>query len=192
MTPAAGLRIGDADREATAESLREHFAQGRLTLEEFRHRLGAAFGAKTDRDLAAITNDLPAPSPSGFAGSGPAGDSRGADRMIAGRSTRAVGRATDASGWQGAGGWQGPSGWQGPGGRQGAAGAGQRSWPRAVAGLIVIILTLVAVAVLLPLALFGAALSRSVLFVLAMLLFGRRGLLGWLRRWLTRSRRWPF
>jgi hypothetical protein len=180
MTPAAGLRIGDADREATAESLREHFAQGRLTLEEFRHRLGAAFGAKTDRDLAAITNDLPAPSPSGFAGSGPAGHSRGADRMIAGRSTRAVGRATDASGWQGPGGWQG------------AAGAGQRSWPRAVADLIVIILTLVAVAVLLPLALFGAALSRSVLFVLAMLLFGRRGLLGWLRRWLTRSRRWPF
>jgi hypothetical protein len=179
MTPAAGLRIGDADREATAESLREHFAQGRLTLEEFRHRLGAAFGAKTDRDLAAITNDLPAPSPRGFAGSAPTGHSRGADWMTAGR-PRAVGRATDAGGRQGAGGWQG------------AAGAGQRSWPRAVAGLILIILTLVAVAVLLPLALFGAALSRSVLFVLAMLLFGRRGLLGWLRRWLTRSRRWPF
>jgi len=52
--------------------------------------------------------------------------------------------------------------------------------------------TLALVAVLLPVALFGAALSRSVMFVLAILLFGRRGLLGWLRRWLKSSRRWPF
>jgi len=173
MTPAAGLRIGDADREATAASLREHFAQGRLTFEEFQHRLGAAFGAKTDRDLAAVTNDLPAPSPGGLLGTGPAGQSRGAGRPSAGQ-TRAIGGTADPGSWQG------------------AAGARQWSWPRAVAGLILIIVTLALVAVLLPVALFGAALSRSVMFVLAILLFGRRGLLGWLRRWLTSSRRWPF
>src|SRR3989442_1320300 len=65
MAAASDLRIGDADREAAAGALREHFAHGRLTLEEFQHRLELVFAAKTDRDLAAITRDLPhvAPAP---------------------------------------------------------------------------------------------------------------------------------
>ena len=67
MAPPSGLRVGDADREATAAGLREHYAQGRLTLAEFQQRLDAAFAAKTDRDLAKITEDLgPAtPEPAG-------------------------------------------------------------------------------------------------------------------------------
>jgi len=143
MAPADGLRIGDADREAIAASLREHFAQGRLTLEELQHRLGAALSAKTDRDLGPITRDLPAYSPGA------------------------------------------------PPGASGAAGQrrGRQSWPRAVAGMIVLILMLAVVAALLPVALLGSALSRSVLWVLSILLLGRRGLLGKLRRWLIRSRR---
>ena len=96
MTPAAGLRIGDADREAAAASLREHFAIGRLTLEEFQRRLGAAFSAKTDRDLAAIMNDLPAPSPGGLLGTGTAGRSRGAGRTSAGQITAIVAAAPAA------------------------------------------------------------------------------------------------
>ena len=59
MAAGSGIRIGNADREATAASLREHFAHGRLTIEEFQQRLDAAFAAKTQADLARITRDLP-------------------------------------------------------------------------------------------------------------------------------------
>jgi uncharacterized membrane protein len=63
MATTSGLRIGDADREAAATALREHFALGRLTMEEFQDRLELIFAAKTDWDLAAITSDLPAAMP---------------------------------------------------------------------------------------------------------------------------------
>jgi hypothetical protein len=53
------LRIGDAEREAAANSLRDHFAQGRLTMEEFNERLDAIFAAKTQRQLDEISSDLP-------------------------------------------------------------------------------------------------------------------------------------
>ena len=59
MAAGSGVRIGDADREAAATSLREHYARGRLTLEEFQQRLDAVFAAKTDIDLARVTHDLP-------------------------------------------------------------------------------------------------------------------------------------
>jgi hypothetical protein len=63
MTAGPGLRIGDAEREAAATRLREHYAQGRLTLEEFQQRLDAVFSAKTSVDLASINADLPHASP---------------------------------------------------------------------------------------------------------------------------------
>jgi hypothetical protein len=53
------LRIGDADREAAAARLREHYAQGRLTLEEFNQRLDAVFAATMQSQLSALTRDLP-------------------------------------------------------------------------------------------------------------------------------------
>ncbi|GAA0912450.1 DUF1707 domain-containing protein [Nonomuraea longicatena] len=53
------LRIGDAEREQTTASLREHYAQGRLTPEELDERLDATLAAKTFRDLDSITADLP-------------------------------------------------------------------------------------------------------------------------------------
>ncbi len=59
MATQPSLRIGDREREAVATELREHFAHGRLTLEEFNERLDAAFAAKTQRDLSRITADLP-------------------------------------------------------------------------------------------------------------------------------------
>jgi len=65
MATGPDLRIGDADREAVAASLREHYAQGRLTLEEFNQRLDAVFKATTQSQLSLITRDLPhAPAPS--------------------------------------------------------------------------------------------------------------------------------
>jgi len=59
MATQPSLRIGDAEREAVAAELREHFAHGRLTLEEFNQRIDAAFAAKTQADLSRITRDLP-------------------------------------------------------------------------------------------------------------------------------------
>lgn len=61
MATPSGLRASDADREAVATSLREHYADGRLSLDEFQQRLDATFAARTDRDLHRITNDLPHP-----------------------------------------------------------------------------------------------------------------------------------
>jgi len=179
MAPASGLRIGDADREAAAASLREHFAVGRLTLEEFQCRLGAAFSAKTDRDLADITDDLPHPaaSPYGLPATGIAGTGRGRDRGYGG----------------GTGAGRGPAGAGSLTGRAGTGQGGSRgSWLTGVAGLVAVVLAVAIVALLLPVALFGVALSRSLLFVLAALLFGRRGLLRRLRGWLAGHRRWPF
>jgi hypothetical protein len=64
MATGPDLRIGDADREAAAASLREHYAQGRLTLEEFNQRLDAAFRATTQSQLNMLTRDLPHTGPS--------------------------------------------------------------------------------------------------------------------------------
>ena len=54
------MRASDADRERTAELLREHHAVGRLTAEEFADRLDRVFTAKTIGDLDTLLADLPA------------------------------------------------------------------------------------------------------------------------------------
>jgi len=59
MASQGDMGVSDADRDAAATRLREHFAAGRLTLEEFRDRLTAAFAATTGRELARVTADLP-------------------------------------------------------------------------------------------------------------------------------------
>jgi Domain of unknown function (DUF1707) len=59
MVTGPDLRAGDADRDAAAATLREHYAQGRLSLEEFNQRLDAAFAASTHRQLSHLTRDLP-------------------------------------------------------------------------------------------------------------------------------------
>jgi hypothetical protein len=66
MASGPDLRVGDAERDATAERLRENYAHGRLTLDEFNERLSAALAATTERELSQLTQDLPhaaAPSP---------------------------------------------------------------------------------------------------------------------------------
>lgn len=55
----AKIRASDADRDRVAAALREHFAAGRLTTEEFTGRLGQAFAAKTQGDLDNLLADLP-------------------------------------------------------------------------------------------------------------------------------------
>ncbi len=53
------LRIGDAERDAAATDLGEHYAAGRLTLDELHERLDAAFSAKTFGQLGRVMADLP-------------------------------------------------------------------------------------------------------------------------------------
>jgi DUF1707 SHOCT-like domain len=57
--PAPGMRAGDADRDAAAAALAEHFAQGRLTLDELIARLDAVLTATTYGDLSQAAQDLP-------------------------------------------------------------------------------------------------------------------------------------
>ena len=65
----------DADRDRVIGLLREHYAQGRLSLDDFQHRLDAALAAKTRSDLDQLISDLPHTMPAGrplpAAGSGP-------------------------------------------------------------------------------------------------------------------------
>ena len=53
------LRSSDAEREEAVTALREHLLSGRLTLEEFTERVGAAYGARTKGELARLGEDLP-------------------------------------------------------------------------------------------------------------------------------------
>jgi hypothetical protein len=53
------LRIGDAERDAAAADLGEHYAAGRLTLDELHERLDAAFASKTLGQLTQVMADLP-------------------------------------------------------------------------------------------------------------------------------------
>src|SRR5918995_4329590 len=57
------LRVGDADRDDVARSLRQHCAAGRLSVEELDERVEAAYRAITRRELLAVTSDLPADLP---------------------------------------------------------------------------------------------------------------------------------
>ncbi len=51
----------DAERELCAVRLRDAAAEGRLDVVELEARLAAVFGARTQRDLAELTADLPPP-----------------------------------------------------------------------------------------------------------------------------------
>ena len=57
--PAPHVRAGDADRDAAAAALGEHFAQGRLTLDELDVRLDATLTATTHGELSLAAWDLP-------------------------------------------------------------------------------------------------------------------------------------
>jgi Domain of unknown function (DUF1707) len=53
------LRIGDAERDAAMAQLREHFADGRLDLDELTERIDGVLRAKTQRQIDALMADLP-------------------------------------------------------------------------------------------------------------------------------------
>jgi Domain of unknown function (DUF1707) len=53
------LRASDADRDASADRLRQHHTDGRIDQDEFQERLDRCFAAKTVGELAELTRDLP-------------------------------------------------------------------------------------------------------------------------------------
>ena len=64
MATGSNIRVGDAERDAVATQLREHYGDGRLTLDELNERLDQTLRARTAADLAAVTHDLPSVGPS--------------------------------------------------------------------------------------------------------------------------------
>jgi Domain of unknown function (DUF1707) len=55
----APMRASDAEREQAADALREHYAAGRLSADEFDERLDAAYKSSTLGELAQLRADLP-------------------------------------------------------------------------------------------------------------------------------------
>jgi hypothetical protein len=55
----SGLRASDDERNAVADKLSCHYAEGRLDEAEFKHRLDAAMSATTRGDLNGLFHDLP-------------------------------------------------------------------------------------------------------------------------------------
>ncbi len=53
------MRVSDAERQAVADRLAEHFSSGRLDQPEFDERVGRAMSAKTRADLNGLFDDLP-------------------------------------------------------------------------------------------------------------------------------------
>jgi len=150
------MRVGDAEREAAAAELREHYASGRLTLDELNERIDKAFAAKTCGDLNVLMTELPSRRPAGAPGTpGAIGPGR-----------------SGADGPFGTGGPFGPSGPFGPGG------GGWNSGPRAAgpvrtAGSVFV--TMLVVAALFTfgiLGAFGFGTARPIGIVLILAAFG--------------------
>jgi hypothetical protein len=140
------MRVGDAEREATAAELREHYASGRLTLDELNDRLDKAFAAKTRGDLDALMRDLPSARP------------------------RGAGTAGGFSGAPGAG-WTGPgSGWTGPGAGWGAGACRQAG--RTIGSIITTSLLICALFTVGMLGVFGIGAGRPLGVALILLAFG--------------------
>jgi len=75
------MRASDRDRDLVADTLREHMAQGRLTVEEFNERLEQVYASKTYGELAKITADLPDIDLENLPAQRPAADRRPAKRV---------------------------------------------------------------------------------------------------------------
>lgn len=57
------LRIGTQEREDAVRALGDHFADGRIPVDEYEERVGLALEARTRADLRPLFVDLPAPHP---------------------------------------------------------------------------------------------------------------------------------
>jgi len=102
MATGSNIRVGDAERDAVATQLREHYGDGRLTLDELNERLDQTLRARTGADLNAVTRDLPHVGSSWAAATGgttsptgqlpPGGQSQGGNRSDQGNGFGPQGR----------------------------------------------------------------------------------------------------
>ena len=98
--------IGDADRERLTVLLREHYAAGRISLDELRRRVGIVLAAAYADEAAAALAELPpvasaaAAGAGGAPGSGGAGGAAGSAGRARSRSRRRHGQAAEPQpGW---------------------------------------------------------------------------------------------
>lgn len=165
------MRVGDAEREATAAELREHYASGRLTLDELNERIDKAFAAKTRGDLDALMRDLPSARPGtagqswqpGQPGARPVGPGWGQESGW----SQGAGRGPGA-GRESAGGWAGSGAGWGSGQGARAAGAAHRTIGAIVSSCVLIC----ALVVIGSLGIFGIGTGRPFGIALLVLAFG--------------------
>ena len=133
MASGYDMRVGDAERDAAANELREHFASGRLTQDELNERLDRTFAAKTRQDLSGLFTDLPSSTwQDASAGVGPYGGNRSLGRP-----------GEEWSGWGASYGGRTASGADDPFGDNGAGGAGRPGgYGRRALGMVVVPLVL--------------------------------------------------
>lgn len=141
MASQPSLRIGDRERDAVAAELREHFAHGRLTQEEFTQRLDAVFAAKTQSDLNWVLRDLPHVRPAGAPW--PSGRSNNTYRMTSAQGAWSSRGAIAADGPNSV--WSAAD-WAGAGSDQGSAGdwSGRRRSPHGIRAFATLIAALAA------------------------------------------------
>jgi Domain of unknown function (DUF1707) len=75
--------LGDADRDRLVGVLREHYAAGRMDIEELRRRVGVVLGAAYADEAAVALADLPPvalPDGAGGGANGPGGDAAAPSR----------------------------------------------------------------------------------------------------------------
>jgi Domain of unknown function (DUF1707) len=187
MATGSNIRVGDAERDATATQLREHYATGRLTLDELNERLDQTFKARTGADLNAVMRDLPpmgspwAGATAGTGGFGASGQSPRTSHQLGGSQSQ----------W----GPQAPGGQWGGQGDQGNGSGARRGGLSAVASLIPVLLAVGALFVLGSLFAFGFGGGRplGIVFFLAAVALIRRlfgGRRGFGRRYGRCGRRW--
>ena len=61
VTVPGDTRVSDAERNRVIELLKQHTADGRLTLDEFEARVDETLAARTGSDLRMVVRDLPVP-----------------------------------------------------------------------------------------------------------------------------------
>ncbi|HHU39687.1 MAG TPA: DUF1707 domain-containing protein [Propionibacterium sp.] len=95
-------RLSDAERDAAAAMLREHYEAGRLDATEFDERLSTALSARYGSDLDALFSDLPEPRPTpGHAPAAPAAWSRPSTPLPARRPDAGVPAPSGGTDWVG-------------------------------------------------------------------------------------------
>jgi len=99
MATGPNIRVGDAERESVAAQLREHYGDGRLTLDELNERLDRTFAARTYGELNAVTTDLPRNSDTWTPSTGSGFANAGRSQLTAG--PQGTGSGAQDEGWNG-------------------------------------------------------------------------------------------